>query len=243
REPSASRPRRALSAARSGLGLRLRRAADGRVHDRRGGGDRRPHRGRAGDREPPARLPSGEHRRCAHARAAPGLDHAPAALRRTARRRRRAPRPDPHLGGARGRGGHPVGPRPGDHRGDRPHTGGAGMSGISIQGAGAACATPADGASVPAAEDASVRTWQGPSAPERLAILRRPRSVATGGASADPARASYFVGTYLLSSTPYEVYFVNPRAETILGQPAYASLADLPVVPDVVDVFRKDADL
>src|SRR5699024_378707 len=35
----------------------------------------------------------------------------------------------------------------------------------------------------------------------------------------------------------------NPRAETILGHPAYASLADLPVVPDIVDVFRKDADL
>src|SRR5699024_357711 len=168
---------------------------------------------------------------------------APAALRRAARRRRRAPRPDPHLGGTRGRGGHPVGPRPGDHRGDRPRTGGAGMSGISIQGAGAACAAPADGASVPAAEDASVRTWQGPSAPERLAILRRARSIAIVGASANPARASYFVGTYLLSSTPYEVYFVNPRAETILGRPAYGSLADLPVVPDVVDVFRRDADL
>ena len=51
------------------------------------------------------------------------------------------------------------------------------------------------------------------------------------------------MGTYLLSSAPYDVYFVNPRAETILGQPAYASLADLPVVPDIVDVFRKDSDL
>lgn len=110
------------------------------------------------------------------------------------------------------------------------------MSGISIQGAGAACATPTG-------EETSVRTWQGPSAPERLAILRGARSIAIVGASANPARASYFVGTYLLSSSPYEVYFVNPRAETILGRPAYASLADLPVVPDLVDVFRKDADL
>jgi len=116
------------------------------------------------------------------------------------------------------------------------------MSGISIQGAGAACAAPA-GASVPSAAGESVRTWQGPSAPERLAILRRARSIAIVGASANPARASYFVGTYLLSSTPYEVYFVNPRAESILGRPAYGSLADLPVVPDVVDVFRRDADL
>lgn len=92
-------------------------------------------------------------------------------------------------------------------------------------------------------EQTTQRTWKAPSAPERLAILRRARSVAIVGASANPARASYFVGTYLLSSSPYEVYFVNPRAETILGHPAYDSLADLPVVPDVVDVFRKDADL
>ena len=89
----------------------------------------------------------------------------------------------------------------------------------------------------------TARTWQGPSAPERLAILRRARSIAIVGASTNPARASYFVSTYLLSSAPYEVYFVNPRATTILGQPAYASLADLPVVPDIVDVFRRDADL
>ena len=79
--------------------------------------------------------------------------------------------------------------------------------------------------------------------PGRLAILRRAKSIAIVGASANPSRASYFVATYLLSSSPYDVYFVNPRADTILGRPAYASLADLPVVPDLVDVFRKDADL
>lgn len=88
-----------------------------------------------------------------------------------------------------------------------------------------------------------IRTWQGPSAPERLAILRRAKSVAIVGASDNPARASYFVATYLLSSSPYHVYFVNPRAETILGRPVYASLADLPVVPDIVDVFRRHEDL
>ena len=89
----------------------------------------------------------------------------------------------------------------------------------------------------------TARTWEGPSAAERLALLRRTKTVAMVGASNNPARASYFVGTYLRSSSPYEVYFVNPGADTILGQTAYASLADLPVVPDVVDVFRKPADL
>jgi uncharacterized protein len=88
-----------------------------------------------------------------------------------------------------------------------------------------------------------VRTWVGPSAPERLAILRRTRSIAIVGASANPSRASYFVATYLLSSSPYDVYFVNPRASEILGRPVYPSLEALPVVPDLVDVFRKHDDL
>ncbi|MFI8525079.1 CoA-binding protein [Promicromonospora sukumoe] len=89
----------------------------------------------------------------------------------------------------------------------------------------------------------ATRTWQGPSAPERLRILRSTRSIAIVGASANPARASYFVATYLLSSSPYDVYFVNPRATEILGHPVYPSLADLPVVPDLVDVFRRHDDL
>ncbi|UOQ58890.1 CoA-binding protein [Leucobacter allii] len=74
-------------------------------------------------------------------------------------------------------------------------------------------------------------------------MLGRASSIAIVGASSNPARASYFVGTYLLSSSPYQVYFVNPRADEILGRRAYASLADLPVVPDIVDVFRRDEDL
>lgn len=87
------------------------------------------------------------------------------------------------------------------------------------------------------------RTWQGPSAPERLGILRGTRSIAIVGASDKPSRASYFVATYLLSSTSYRVYFVNPVVSSILGHRTYASLADLPEVPDLVDVFRRHGDL
>jgi uncharacterized protein len=90
------------------------------------------------------------------------------------------------------------------------------------------------------------RTWTGPSAPERLALLRRTESIAIVGASDKPARASYFVATYLLSSTTFRVYFVNPilaeQGKQILGQPVYASLKDLPEVPDLVEVFRKASD-
>ena len=87
------------------------------------------------------------------------------------------------------------------------------------------------------------RTWVGPDAKARLGILRRAKSVAIVGASPNPARSSYFVGTYLQQSSDYRVYFVNPRADTILGEKAYPDLASLPEVPDIVDVFRKASDI
>jgi len=89
----------------------------------------------------------------------------------------------------------------------------------------------------------SQRTWVGPSAKERLAILRDAKSIAIVGASPNAARSSYFVGTYLLQSSNYTVYFVNPNADTILGHKAYPDLASLPEVPDIVDVFRKASDI
>ncbi|MGV8912729.1 MAG: CoA-binding protein [Rhodoglobus sp.] len=89
----------------------------------------------------------------------------------------------------------------------------------------------------------SQRTWVGPDAKKRAAILRSAKSIAIVGASPNPSRSSYFVGTYLLQSTDYRVYFVNPNADTILGQKAYPDLASLPEVPDIVDVFRKASDI
>ncbi len=83
-------------------------------------------------------------------------------------------------------------------------------------------------------------TWSPPSAGKRLAILRRAKTIAVVGASANPARASNFVLTYLLSSSAdYEVWPVTPNEDTILGVRAYPSLAELPGVPDIVDVFRR----
>jgi predicted CoA-binding protein len=78
----------------------------------------------------------------------------------------------------------------------------------------------------------------------RARIVRETRSVAVVGASANESRASYFVSTYLLASTSYDIYFVNPTAKTdILGKPVYPSLDALPVVPDLVDVFRRQSEL
>ncbi len=77
-----------------------------------------------------------------------------------------------------------------------------------------------------------------------LPLLRRTKTIAIVGASSNPSRASYFVATYLRADArEFTVWYVNPRETEILGQPVYASLADLPEPPDMVDVFRRVDDL
>jgi predicted CoA-binding protein len=75
--------------------------------------------------------------------------------------------------------------------------------------------------------------------PDLERILRETRTVAIVGASASPARASHQVWRYLAAASGYELYLVNPTIDEIDGTPVYPSLADLPVVPDLVDVFRR----
>jgi uncharacterized protein len=89
----------------------------------------------------------------------------------------------------------------------------------------------------------TVAVWTPPTAQERLAILRRTRTVAMVGASANASRASNFVATYLLAESNFEVWFVNPTVDSILGRPVYPSLAELPGRPDLVDVFRRPEEL
>ncbi|HSJ91266.1 MAG TPA: CoA-binding protein [Ilumatobacter sp.] len=80
-------------------------------------------------------------------------------------------------------------------------------------------------------------------ASERLALMRRTRTVAIVGMSANPARASHFVATYLAGKTDWTVWYVNPRETEILGREVHPTLADLPHAPDLVDVFRRMDDL
>ena len=77
-----------------------------------------------------------------------------------------------------------------------------------------------------------------------LDTLRNTSIVAMVGVSSNPSRASYFVATYLRADAPeFTVWYVNPRETEILGQRVYPTLADLPGVPDMVDVFRRTDDL
>ena len=71
-------------------------------------------------------------------------------------------------------------------------------------------------------------------------ILTRYRRIAVVGFSPNPDRPSHDVAAYL-QEQGYEIFPVNPNiaGQTILGRMVYASLADLPVRPEIVDVFRR----
>ncbi|MEO0980042.1 MAG: CoA-binding protein [Pseudomonadota bacterium] len=70
-------------------------------------------------------------------------------------------------------------------------------------------------------------------------ILDEVKTVAMVGASANNVRPSYFVLKYLLSKG-YDVWPINPgqAGKEILGQTVYASLDDIPDIPDMIDIFR-----
>jgi uncharacterized protein len=77
-------------------------------------------------------------------------------------------------------------------------------------------------------------------------ILTRVKTIAMVGASENPVRPSYFVFKYLLERG-YRMIPVNPalagktllgQNASLLGQNAYASLADIPDAVDMVDIFR-----
>jgi predicted CoA-binding protein len=70
-------------------------------------------------------------------------------------------------------------------------------------------------------------------------ILRETRTVAIVGVSDNPLRPSYGVWQYLKSASDYELYLVNPTISEVDGTPVYPSLDEVPVVPDLVDVFRR----
>ena len=79
---------------------------------------------------------------------------------------------------------------------------------------------------------------------EIKSILEEASSVAVIGVSSNPERASHQVAAYLIEQTHLDVFLVNPTVnDEILGQRVYKSLAELPNVPDIIDVFRKGEDM
>ena len=68
-------------------------------------------------------------------------------------------------------------------------------------------------------------------------LLTEAKTVAIVGASAKPERASHGIMKFLMQNG-YEVYPINPIEKEVLGIKTYDSISDLPIRPDIVDVFR-----
>ena len=73
-------------------------------------------------------------------------------------------------------------------------------------------------------------------------ILRECRTIAVVGLSNEWHRPSYFAAKYM-QQHGYRVIPVNPRYTEVLGERCYASLTDIPDKVDMVDVFRRTADV
>ena len=73
-------------------------------------------------------------------------------------------------------------------------------------------------------------------------ILRNSKVIAVVGLSADWFRPSYFAAKYMREHG-YRVIPVNPKYDSVLGEKCYRSLRDIPERVDLVDIFRKSADV
>lgn len=78
-----------------------------------------------------------------------------------------------------------------------------------------------------------------PSHEEILKILTGVRSIALIGASENPDRPSHRVMKFL-QERGYRVIPVNPGlvGDSLLGEPVFAALGDIPEPVDMVDIFR-----
>ena len=72
-------------------------------------------------------------------------------------------------------------------------------------------------------------------------MLAETRTIAMVGLSPDRQKASNVVATYL-GYMGYEIIPVNPLYGEVLGRKSYASLDDVPVKVDMVDVFRPSSE-
>jgi len=69
-------------------------------------------------------------------------------------------------------------------------------------------------------------------------LLRNAETIAVVGLSSSPWRPSYGVSEYM-QSVGYRIVPVNPRETEVLGEKAFATLDDVPVAVDIVNVFRQ----
>src|ERR1700689_5691366 len=69
-------------------------------------------------------------------------------------------------------------------------------------------------------------------------LLRKSKTIAVVGLSSKKFRPSYGVAEYM-QAQGYRIIPVNPNELEVLGEKTYASIEDVPVHIDIVDIFRR----
>jgi len=69
-------------------------------------------------------------------------------------------------------------------------------------------------------------------------IFEECKTIAVVGLSSDPIRPSHSVSRYM-QQQGYRIIPVNPNETKVLGEKAYATLAEIPDEIDLVDIFRR----
>ncbi|WP_155970994.1 CoA-binding protein [Streptococcus ruminantium] len=85
-----------------------------------------------------------------------------------------------------------------------------------------------------------IYTFANPSQDLVFDYLRNAKTIAVVGLSHREETAAYRVSKFM-QEAGYKILPVNPRVagETILGEPVYARLADIPQPVDIVNIFRR----
>jgi uncharacterized protein len=73
--------------------------------------------------------------------------------------------------------------------------------------------------------------------PQTIRSMFEGRTIAVVGLSENPAKPSHYVSAYM-QQHGYKLYPINPAIPSVLGETSYATLSDLPIKPDIVNVFR-----
>jgi uncharacterized protein len=68
-------------------------------------------------------------------------------------------------------------------------------------------------------------------------LLSTPGTWAVVGLSGNPRRTAYGIARYLQATLGMRIVPVHPRADTVHGEPGYATLAEVGTPIDVVEVF------
>ncbi len=79
--------------------------------------------------------------------------------------------------------------------------------------------------------------FRNPDPGQICALLRAVKTIAVVGLSPNPARPAFRIAR-ALQDFGYRIIPVRPKVASVLGERAYASLAEVPERIDLVDVFR-----